>query len=359
MSSTDPPAFRESMFYTPPPLSKKTKIVIILIVLLIHLLLLFPFLNTEFIFSPKSPLEQKVKELHKKVHKIKDEEAEEWATLKSRAMQMSAPVILVDDPDSEKKADKEEEEARQEPDTEEPSQTHKTDQDSLDKDAPQPTLIDIPEKDGTHPIILNKEELPIEQKQPMSELLSDKKQSTPQIQPKTAPKPQQKKPPIAQTKRAAAAKAQQPKQKLSLAQLAQGFVDHMKHEGDYTIAMSGNDSAKATESQLKIGRFLQRIIGSIQNAWRVNINRYPLSHAVIVSIHFTIVINKDGSLNKVGIDKSSGDQRIDNYIKLIVQDASSSFPSIPDYMSHSVCSIRCTLDDIRLPDGPPGYTIRQ
>ncbi len=66
----------------------------------------------------------------------------------------------------------------------------------------------------------------------------------------------------------------------------------MQHEGDYTIAMTGNDNAKATESQLKIGRFLQRIIGSIQNSWRVNTNRYPLSHAVIVSIHFTIVINK-------------------------------------------------------------------
>lgn len=345
------------MFYTPPPLSKKTKIIIIILVLLIHLFLLFPFLNTEFIFLPKSPLEQKVKELHKKVHKIKDEKPEEWAALKSQAMQMSASVILVDDHDTSKdeeeknneKTDKqtqEDSELNEKDTTEKQTPHNKTNEDSTNKDILQPTLIDIPDKTGTHPITQKQEEKPAELKS-----LQDKK-STPQKKTIKSPIAPRKQSPVAAT-----AKTNKPK--LSLAQLAQGFVDHMQHEGDYTIAMSGHNSAKATESQLKVGRFLQRIIGSIQNAWRVNVNRYPLTHAVIVSIHFTIVINKDGSLNKVAFDKSSGDQRIDNYIRLIVQDASKAFPSIPDYMGHDICSIRCMLDDIKLPDGPPGYTIRQ
>ena len=323
-------------------------------------------MTTEFTFLPKSPLEQKVKELHKKVHKIKDDELEEWGTLKSRATQMSVPVILVDDSavakamadkDSDSNEDKKindkdlkDEEAidNPKPDDLHAKQTQeeeRSDQDLTDlksKDTPQPTLIDIPEHEGTRLIEQKQEEKPVEP-----------------IRTQTPAKPQQK-----TVKRPAIAKPrQQPKTiakpKLSLAQLAQGFTDHMKHEGDYTISMSGNDSAKATESQLKIGRFLQRIIGSVQNAWRANANRYPLSHPVIISIHFTIVINKNGSLNKVGIDKSSGNQAIDNYIKLIIQDASTSFPAIPDYMSHDICSIRCTLDEIRLPEGPPGYTIRQ
>lgn len=357
MSSTDPTALGRVMFYTPPPLSKKTKIIIIILVLLVHLLFLLPFLNTEFSFLPKSPLEQKVKELHKKVHKIKDQQPEEWATLKSQAMQMSAPVILVDSAVAEAMADKdadsdkdEEEKNNEKIKKEKPknpeSKTADTDniEDVADKDIPQPTLIDIPEKDGTHPIRQTQEEKPAElnaksQTQPKPRRQTNTKKR-PHQSAVTNPRTQQKPP-------------------LSLAQLAQGFVDHMQHEGDYTIAMSGSNSAKATESQLKIGRFLQRIIGSIQTSWRANTKKYPLTHAVIVSMHFTIVINKDGSLNKVHFDKSSGDLRIDNYIRLIIQDASLSFPSIPDYMGHHVCSIRCMLDDIKLPDGPPGYTIRQ
>jgi len=348
------------MFHTPPPLSKRIKIIIIILVFLIHLLLLIPFIITNFTFLPKSPLEQKVKELHKKVHKINDDEPEEWATLKSRATQMSAPVILVDDPDSDKDQEEKIEQNKAitsplPPDKDIHDDPELPEQDQTDKNTPRPTLIDIPEKDGTHPIVQRKEKTPAEPKPPLTEPSHEQKKPTPQTQ----PRPQAQTPAKPQQKTRSIPNRQQQRPKLSLAQLAQGFTDHMKHEGDYTIAMSGNDNAKATESQLKIGRFLQRIIGSIQNSWRVNTNRYPLSHAVIVTIHFTIVINKDGTLNKVGIDKSSGNQLIDNYIKLIVQDASSSFPSIPDYMSHDVCSIRCTLDDIKLPEGPPGYTIRQ
>lgn len=348
------------MFNTPPPLSRKTKIIILLLVLLLHLLLLIPFITTEFTFLPKSPLEQKVKELHKKVHKIKDEEPEEWGTLKSRATQMSAPVILVDDDkDESATADREDNPIQDEPES---TEKNESDQDLKSEDTPQPTLIDIPEHEGTRLIEQKKEKKPADV-QP-TETPSPKSPN----EKKAAPKTQQKKPtptpakPNVPPKKPAVIKPRQPQPsqpKLSLAQLAQGFTDHMKHEGDYTISMSGNDSAKATESQLKIGRFLQRIIGCVQNAWRGNVNRYPLSHPVMVSIHFTIVINKNGTLNKVNIDKSSGNQSIDNYIKLIIQDASTSFPAIPDYMSHDICSIRCTLDEIRLPEGPPGYTIRQ
>lgn len=367
------------MFNTPPALSRKTKIIILVLVILLHLLLLIPFVSINFTFLPPSPLEQKVQKLHKKVHKLEEPEPEEWGTLKSRAMQMSAPVILVDDsdeaqattdkPDADKDNDQSQEktdnQAHDEPEADkqninQPSpDTHDDDKaplpekDSTNQNVPQPILIDIPKQEGTHPVFQQQEKRPVEQKKLESKPAPDTKK--PQAQPKprtqrpTQPRPRPKNP---------ALQRQQQKTKLSLAQLAQGFVDHMQHEGDYTIAMSGNDNAKATESQLKIGRFLQKIIGSVQNAWRCNTNRYPLSRPVIVSIHFTIVINKNGTLNKVGIDKSSGNHLIDDYIKLIVQDASTSFPAIPDYMSHDICSIRCTLDDIRLPEGPPGYTIR-
>lgn len=362
------------MFNTPPPLSRKTKIVILILVLLLHLLLLIPFITTEFTFLPISPLEQKIKELHKKVHKIKDDEPEEWGTLKSRATQMSAPVILVDD-STMNKADKDEENIESsaqttpsdnsthdepqekdqaDPDFDKQDKEEKTD--SLTHDSLQPTLIDIPEDEGTRLIEQKKEEKPTE-----SSAVANYAPSSLKLPPTPKPHKQTPAKPKVQPKKTVASKrpSTKPQPKISLAQLAQGFTDHMKHEGDYTISMSGNDSAKATESQLKIGRFLQRIIGSVQNAWRVNTSRYPLSHPVIVSIHFTIVINKNGTLNKVGIDKSSGNQSVDNYIKLIIQDASTSFPAIPDYMSHDICSIRCTLDEIRLPEGPPGYTIRQ
>lgn len=365
------------MFHTPPPLSKKTKVAIILLVLLIHLFLLLPFVIMDFTFLPQSPLEKKVQELHKKVHKLEEQEPEEWAALKSHATQMSAPVILVDDSNAKKDEEKNEEEpddlTPSEPEAEELLPEKQPDQKTLDKETLRPTSIDIPEKENTHPVVQKEEkktaemqEIKPQQTQVAQQTLIEKK-PTPQA-PSVAkamagrpPKPRPKIPAVAQPrqKQPTTKPAQQQRQKISLAQLAQGFTDHMKHEGDYTISMSGHDNAKATESQLKIGRFLQRIIGSVQNAWRVNTSRYPLSHAVIVSIHFTIVINKNGTLNKVGIDKSSGNQLIDNYIKLIVQDASLAFPSIPDYMSHDICSIRCTLDDIRLPEGPPGYTIRQ
>jgi outer membrane biosynthesis protein TonB len=359
------------MLYAQPSLSKKTKFIILLIIILLHLLFLIFFVGSEFNFLPTSPLGQKVKELHKKVHKQEPEE-EQWATLKSRAMQMSAPVILVDDPaDNDGTAKNTESEQTASQDT---TDTHSedvlkpdsADTDTIKKEEPQEPIqaaaVDIPRTEDTSLIQQKIEEqitvsssvLP---HSPPSSSVDDKKAPSQQVQKKRSAPTKPRKNMNAQ-KTPSRGASHQRASKLSLAQLAQGFVDHMQHEGDYTISMSGHANAKATESQLRIGRFLQRIIGSIQSSWKANLQRYPLSYAVVVSIHFTIVINKNGTLNKVGIDKSSGNPSIDNYIKLIIQDASTSFPSIPDYMSHDICSIRCTLDDIKLPEGPPGYTIK-
>jgi outer membrane biosynthesis protein TonB len=366
------------MLYGPPSLSKRAKIIIILLVLLIHFLLLIPFITIEFTFLPPSPLEKKAQELHKKVHKLPDDEPEEWAELKSRAMQMSAPVILadldVDTPNDDTNTQEKEQTASDSlstskdlmHDTPEPSTPNTADSiaanDKQERDisAPQPTLIDIPKNDSTQVIesLIAKSIADKSADKPVENKPAPQPPAKPRTQAPAKTQMQRNKPTTKTSPAQVMAKKQPASKQLSLAQLAQGFVDHMQHEGDYTISMSGNASAKATETQLKVGRFLQRIIGAIQNSWRANTTHYPLSKPVIASIHFTIVINKNGTLNKVGIDRSSGNYLIDNYIKRIIQDASSSFPSIPDYMGHDVCSIRCTLDEIRFPEGPPGYTIR-
>lgn len=147
------------------------------------------------------------------------------------------------------------------------------------------------------------------------------------------------------------------KPKLTFAQLVKGFTEHLKTEGEYTIAMQGNSDTKATEQQLRVGRFLQKIIQCLQTAWKVNRIRYPLNHRVFANVAFRIVINKNGSLDNLIIHRTSGRQIIDKFIFDVIKDASKSFPSIPHYLKQDVCVITCDWDKLPLPDGPPNYII--
>ncbi len=149
----------------------------------------------------------------------------------------------------------------------------------------------------------------------------------------------------------------QEKQKLTFAQLVKGFTEHLKTEGEYTLSMEGKSSAKATEQQLRVGRFLQKIIQCVQTAWKVNRNRYPLNHRVIATIVVRVVINKDGSLGNLIIQQTTGRQILDTYILNILKDASKSFPPIPHYLNQEVCVITCNWEKIPLPEGPISYTI--
>jgi len=146
------------------------------------------------------------------------------------------------------------------------------------------------------------------------------------------------------------------KPKLTLADLAKGFIRHTESKGNFSISMQGTGRAQATQDQLRIGRYLQKIIWAIQNAWNINKSSYPFSEPMIVSINFILYIQKNGTL-ATAIRESTGSRLADQFIMSIIKDASDSCPPIPNYLRMELISIRCNWPHINLEQGPTNLII--
>jgi len=321
--------------------SKYTLIALVLLSVLLHLFLVMPFITIQLDLLPPSPLLEKLEELHQEVRQHMPQE--EWAAI----VPQGAPVILVDQQEMPEQFIEQEEQPVEVPDMQEaPSQEEISLQEKNNQEEPpQPE-----EPQPVHP------ELPLEttvHKIPIQKPVTMPKKPAPLAKVQTLKKPTQPKPSLQQTA--------YKKPKLTLAQLAEGFAHHMEQEGDLSIAiaMAGKSNAKATESQLRIGRFLQKVLDGVKTSWVTQKRHYPLSHPIQISIHFNMSINKDGSLHGITITQSSGSSSLDAYITGIIKDASSSFPPIPDYLNWNICTVRCDWDNLPLPNTPIQFIISQ
>ncbi|HRN78037.1 MAG TPA: TonB C-terminal domain-containing protein [Candidatus Dependentiae bacterium] len=296
---------------------------LLLISILLHLMLVIPFITIDFDILPESPLLEKLKEIHQEINPPMHER-EEWAAL---APHQGAPVIMVDT-----------DEFSNQQITQTESQDDTTQGDNTPDQSVQAMLKDLPELEQAD---VQKTELVEQNKE------SDKLASVQKPLPSSPKKPEK-----TQTTNTTVKKPS-----LTLAKIAQGFAKHMEQEGDLSIAMAGRSNAKATESQLRVGRFLQKILACVQTSWRTQISKYPLSHPIKIDIHFNMVVNKDGTLNNIILTRSSGSPSLDVYVANIIRDASSSFPPIPDYLNWNICTIRCDWDDLPLPDTPIQFVV--
>ncbi len=111
----------------------------------------------------------------------------------------------------------------------------------------------------------------------------------------------------------------------TLAQLAQGFVEHLQQAD---MAVRSDSKGVASIDQIKHLNYCQKIIGCVVNSYKIHNHTAPKS-ALTHRARIHLALNKNGSIAQLTLQESSGDVSIDRFLLDIFQDASSSFPPVP------------------------------
>ncbi len=120
---------------------------------------------------------------------------------------------------------------------------------------------------------------------------------------------------------------QQAKNKMTFAQLAQGFVKHVEQAA--AIEVDSNKKGVASIEQLKHLHYINKIYDYVQNSWTINSVNRP-THVTITKVALIeLVLNQDGSIHTLNLVQSSGDKDFDRFLLYVFKDASSSFPPVP------------------------------
>ena len=125
-----------------------------------------------------------------------------------------------------------------------------------------------------------------------------------------------------------------PKPPLTLSQLTQGFLNHVKHEGNHAIQMLGKKSGTPSDEQIKYERYLQKLSWCLQNSFSIHNDRFPPSANMDDTVQVLLALNKDGSMKHCHVSKTSGNRDLDHFTLFIFNDASTSFPPVPQYLPH-------------------------
>lgn len=266
-----------------------------LCIIIAFLLSLLFHLSSVIYVAWQKPYQNNLESPQDKEETLKEKIAQqkEWAETKARASNFGAPVMFQDEISYEENETTEDEKPQEKP------------------------IEEIVEKEN--PII------------PKATAIK------PITQPTTLP-PQEISKPTLQTKKALKPittpnkQITAPKPPLSLAQLTQGFLSHIKEEGTHAIHMLGNKKGAATEEQIKYERYLQKINWCLQNSFNINREKFPVSAMVKNNVHIFLALNKDGSIRQCTITKTSGNLYLDEFVMFNFKDAGGAFPPVPNYL---------------------------
>lgn len=283
--------------------SRRAAMLALIISLLVHGVILFLLTNNlDIITFIKEEI------LLEKLHKRR----ERWAATKARASQFGAPVIFVNEPNITPQTTSEENKNEEHQTQEQPSQKIEIETKKIN---PEPTSVtkhttpqELPKQQKTDPKKLQKK---LAQKIQLSHKLKQIKQAR-----KTQPR-------------------QPIKEKtLTLAQLTQGFLDHLKNEGRHNVEMRGKKGMPTAE-QLKHERYIEKLSWCLQNSFKINREKCPTLNPIQTDVEVLLELNNNGSIKNVRVVKSSGSRMLDQFTLFIFRDASTSFPPVPHYLPHN------------------------
>ncbi len=118
---------------------------------------------------------------------------------------------------------------------------------------------------------------------------------------------------------------QKPPAALTLAQLTQGFLQHLQES---PMAVQSNRQGQVSMEQLQHIHYCQKIIGCVVNSYKIHKTR-TLQGSQMQQTRIQLALNKDGSVHTLNIVQSSGNMTIDQFLLNMFHDASSSFPPMP------------------------------
>lgn len=136
-------------------------------------------------------------------------------------------------------------------------------------------------------------------------------------------------PPKQKTVRMASA-AKQATRQLTLADLAQGFLESLHHEGDDDFKRDGDTTLRPDLSDLKYQSYVKKLLWYMQHEWKANQSKLKVHPEQNLVLCLMVTIAKDGSITGIHIAKSSGSTELDTYLINGINKASP-YPPLPDH----------------------------
>lgn len=135
------------------------------------------------------------------------------------------------------------------------------------------------------------------------------------------------------------------KRPISFADLAQGFIENIKNEGNDWLERQGDPNKRPDQEDLKKISYMQKIIWYMQNEWKIEQDK--IEHQITTNLIVTVLITikQDGHLASVKIVHPSGNAVYDQFMIDGIKRASP-YPPVPRYLNTSAfdleLSIYCT-----------------
>jgi outer membrane biosynthesis protein TonB len=122
------------------------------------------------------------------------------------------------------------------------------------------------------------------------------------------------------------------KRKLTFADLAQGFIESIKNEGEDWIEREGDPNKRPDIKDLKYISYVQKLIWHMQNEWKAEQSKLKLiiNHNLILTLIVTIL--KDGTLGGIQIVQPSGSNELDSFLIKGIEKAAP-YPSVPNHFN--------------------------
>lgn len=114
-------------------------------------------------------------------------------------------------------------------------------------------------------------------------------------------------------------------QKLSFTQLAQGFANQI---AQVNMAVESNRQGPADMGMIMFVNYCQKILSNIGDSYRITNHTAP-QDKLPQDAQILMVLNRNGTIQSLNLVRSSGSERIDNYLLQLFKHASSSFPPAP------------------------------
>jgi outer membrane biosynthesis protein TonB len=278
-----------------------------------------------------------------KITHKKNTQRDEWVETKAHASNFGTPVFFQDEPDfpqTEPENDSIEE-------TDKSEQVTETESITPQQEQPIEKTIEIPEEKNIvihHPesTSIKTESIikPAQKKQVTQQKLPQQKPHSQPLKPISAPKPSSA--PLS-PRLQSAGKATADRPPLTLAQLTQGFLNHVKNEGNHAIHVLGKKNGTPSDEQIKYERYLQKLSWCLQNSFNIHNDRFPPSASMDDTVQVLLSLNKDGSMKHCHVSKTSGNRDLDYFTLFIFKDASTSFPPVPQYLPHDPFTINYVI----------------
>ena len=126
----------------------------------------------------------------------------------------------------------------------------------------------------------------------------------------------------------------------AIAKITEGYLQQLTHEGENLIKTIGGDPTKTpTAYQLQYERYMAKLQWCLHNAHMMHQEKCAQYGPVQTTVKVNFILTRSGKMIDLRVIQSSGTETVDNYIRLLFQAASTSFPPLPAFIENDPHSI--------------------